>query len=283
MSVLILSIELPEAHIFAKQMNEALHGKKIESYDLQDIERMIKIGFIRNVSDFNGLVDSSVLKVTSRGNTIRVKLDNDLNLLIGLEYGGLIRYHTNGDKIPKYHLRLDFSDGSKLTVRITSMGIISVVRDEDLDKSYLYKRDFLRGISPTSNEFTFQLFYKLMHEKNRQIKPLLVGKEAQLVGLSNSAYQDIIYRAGIHPRRRASELSKDELRSLYNAIKAVLKERLRLRGKNKFTDLYGAQGGYTPLMGPNMKDQECPKCGTPIEKLAHGGGHVYLCPNCQKQ
>jgi formamidopyrimidine-DNA glycosylase len=30
-----------------------------------------------------------------------------------------------------------------------------------------------------------------------------------------------------------------------------------------------------------MKHQTCPKCGTPIEKLSVGGGHVYLCPNCQ--
>ena len=122
-----------------------------------------------------------------------------------------------------------------------------------------------------------------MHDKNKQIKPLLVGKEAQLVGLSNSAYQDIINRAGIHPKRRASELSKDELRALYDAIKVVIEERLRLGGKDRFTDLYGKPGGYTPAMGPNMKDQNCPKCGTPIEKLSHGGGHVYLCPKCQKQ
>ncbi|UCE12610.1 MAG: zf-TFIIB domain-containing protein [Candidatus Heimdallarchaeota archaeon] len=34
-------------------------------------------------------------------------------------------------------------------------------------------------------------------------------------------------------------------------------------------------------MGPNMKGQTCPECRTPIEKLAFGGGHVYLCPKCQ--
>ena len=278
-----MSIELPEAHILAEQMNEALKGKKVKSHDLQDIERMIKIGFIKNILDFDDLVNRTINDVASRGNTIRVALDEGMNILIGPEYGGIIRYHEGGGKIPKYHLRLDFTDGSILTARITSMGIISAVKDEDLDQSYLYRRDFLRGVSPISKEFTFERFYELIHDKNKQIKPLLVGKEAQLVGLSNAAYQDVIYRAGIHPKRRASELSKDELRALYDAIKVVIEERLRLGGKDKFTDLYGNPGRYTPAMGPNMKGQNCPKCGTPIEKLAHGGGHVYLCPKCQKQ
>jgi formamidopyrimidine-DNA glycosylase len=278
-----VSIELPEALIFATQMNDVLKGKKVKSYDLQDVERMIKIGFIKNIFDFDDLVNRIVIDVTSRGNTIRVKFDGGMNLLIGPEYGGVIRYHENGGEIPKYHLRLDFTDGSRLTTRITSMGIISAVKDEDLDQSYLYRRDFLGGVSPTSEEFTFERFYELMRAENRQIKPLLVGKEALLVGLSNAAYQDVIYRAGIHPKRRASELSKDKLRALYDAIKVVIEERLRLGGKDQFTDLYGNPGRYTPAMGPNMKDQNCPKCGTPIEKLAHGGGHVYLCPKCQKQ
>ena len=113
------------------------------------------------------------------------------------------------------------------------------------------------------------------------LKSVLVGKDAVVVGLSNSAFQDIIYRAKLHPKRKASELNKDERRALYDAIRLVLQERIRLNGKDQFYDLYGNQGGYTPAMGPDMKQQPCPICGTPIEKLSVGGGHVYFCPNCQ--
>jgi formamidopyrimidine-DNA glycosylase len=278
-----VSIELPEANIFATQLNEALVGKKIESYDLKDFNRMIKIGFIKNISIFEDIVDKTVLQVTSRGNTILVKMDGGMNLLIGPEYGGVIRYHCEGVRIPKYHLRLDFTDGSKLTIRITSMGLLSAFRDEGLDRSYMYRRDFLGETSPLDKEFTFKRFFELIYNQNRQIKSLLVGKEAKIVGLSNASYQDIIYRAGIHPKCRASELSKDEIRALYDAIKRVIEERLNLGGKDQFTDIYGKSGGYSPAMGPNMKNQQCHKCGTSIERLAHGGGHVYLCPNCQKK
>jgi len=101
------------------------------------------------------------------------------------------------------------------------------------------------------------------------------------VGLSNSAFQDTLYRARLHPKRRATELNIAEKRGLFDAIKNVFQERIRLGGKDQFLDLYGKQGNYTPAMGPNMKQQNCLVCGALIEKLSVGGGHVFFCPKCQ--
>ena len=279
-----MSIELPEAQILAEQMNSELKGKTIESYDLQDYERMQRIGFInKDLTTYQHIIGRTVESVTSSGNTIRVKLDEEMNLLLAPEYGGKVLYHKVGGKIPKYHIRVDFSDGTVLTTRLTSMGLIYAVKDGDLKDSYMFNRDFLGKPSPLSDEFAYEEFKKQMVDQNRQLKPLLVGKEAMVVGISNSAYQDIIYRAGLHPKRKASTLNEDELHALYNNIRHVLNERLRLGGKTQFTDLHGEQGGYVPAMGPNMKEKNCPKCGTIIQKMAHGGGHVYLCPACQKE
>jgi len=131
-------------------------------------------------------------------------------------------------------------------------------------------------------QFTYEHFSEQMRSASRNIKMALVGKDAVVVGLSNSAFQDIIYRAKVHPKRKSSDLSDSEMKSLYEAIQTVVRERLKLGGKTQFADLYGKQGGYSPAMGPNMKDESCPNCGTMVEKIAHGGGHVYLCPECQK-
>ena len=108
-----------------------------------------------------------------------------------------------------------------------------------------------------------------------------MGKDAILVGISNSTFQDILYRASLHPKRKASDLNTEENRSLYDAVRFVLEERIRLEGKGQFRDIYGKLGAYTVAMGPNMKEQTCPECGAPIQKLSLGGGHVYLCPGCQ--
>jgi formamidopyrimidine-DNA glycosylase len=162
------------------------------------------------------------------------------------------------------------------------MGLIHAMKDDELKQSYVYRRDFNPNvISPIDEEFTSKRFLKLLVDNNRMLKSVLVGKDAVVVGLSNSAFQDIIYRAKLHPKRKASELNDNEKQALFDAIRLVLKERMRLNGKEQFHDLYGNQGSYTPAMGPNMKQQNCKVCETPIEKLGVGGGHVYLCPQCQ--
>jgi formamidopyrimidine-DNA glycosylase len=279
-----MSIELPEAKILADQMNKELKGKCVKSCLLQGYERLQKIGMLnKDLTSFDKLVNGKVESAISRGNVIRIKFDNGMNLIIGPEYGGTIFYHTDEKAVPeKFHLKVNFSDGTLLTVRLTSMGIIKALKDNELESSYVYKRDFnSERLSPTEENFTVNYFSKLLANNNRMLKAVLVGKDAFVVGLSNSAFQDIIYRAKLHPKRKASELKTEEKQALYDAIRFVLNERIRLNGKDQFYDLYGNQGGYTPAMGPNMKQKNCPECGTPIEKLSHGGGHVYLCPTCQ--
>jgi formamidopyrimidine-DNA glycosylase len=279
-----MSIELPEAKILAEQMNKELRGKRVKSCHLQDYERLQRIGMLnRDLKALDQFVDGKIEFVISRGNVIHVKFDNGMNLILGPEYGGKIFYHTSGKTVPKkFHLRVEFSDGTVLTVRLTSMGVIQALKDDNLEHSYVFRRDFNSEVlTPIDEEFTFKRFSKLLADNNRALKSVLVGKDAVVVGLSNSAFQDIIYRARLHPKRKASELNKDERRALYDAIGLMFRERIRLKGKDQFYDLYGNQGGYTPAMGPNMKQQNCPVCGTPIEKLSVGGGHVYLCPKCQ--
>lgn len=279
-----MSVELPEAQILSRQMGEKILGKQIKSFQLRDYQKLQKLGFVnKDVKAFDLLANRKIESVTSRGNVIRVKLDRSLNLILAPEYGGRVLFHANGSVVPKkFHLKLDFNDGTFLTVALTGMGVIQALRDDELKGSYVYRRDFSDVASPLDEaEFTFERFSKQLSEKNVNVKSVLVGKDAVLVGLSNSAFQDILYRAKIHPKRKASELSEDKRRSLYDAIQLVIRERIRLGGKDQFLDLYAKQGRYTPAMGPNMNGKKCGVCGSSIEKLSLGGGQVYFCPKCQ--
>lgn len=278
-----MSIELPEARILAEQMNKELRGKRVKSYQLRDIEKLQKIGFVnKDTKAFSQFIHGKIESVTSRGNVIRVKLDNGTNLILSPEYGGKVSYHESEKTIPeRLHLRLDFDDDTVLAVRLTGMGVIHALRDNELEKSYVYRRDFSDVSSPTdANEFTFERFSDVLAGRKEIMKSLLVGKDAVVVGLGNSAYQDIIYRAKLHPKRKASELGKDEKRALYDAIRFVIQERTRLGGKDQFLDLYGKQGRYAVAMGSHVKT--CAVCGTRIEKLSIGGGQTYFCPRCQR-
>jgi len=278
-----MSVEAAEAKILANQLEENLAGKKIMKIDLKDYERLQRIGFInKELKDYDNLRDGVIDSVKFRGNSIVIKLDNGWNLLIGPEYGGRIRYHKPGENIENYHLRVDFTDGTVLSIRLTNMGVVQAAHDENLKNLYVYARDFSETPSPLDKEFTYDYFKQTVKPQNRMLKQILVGKEAVIVGVSNSAYQDVLYRARIHPKRRGSSLSEDKIKALYKALVELMQERTEKRGKTAFTDIHGSQGGYEPQMGPNMKDKTCTACGSQIERISHGGGSVYLCPECQK-
>jgi len=281
-----MSVELPEASILSRQMNSELQGKQIANYELRDYQKLQRIGFInKRIADFDKLTGGRVHSVFSRGNVIRVKLDNGMNLLLAPEYGGRILYHSKGSIAPaKFHLKLCFSDDTALTVALKGMGVIQALTDSELETSYVYKRDFLSTASSPidEKEFAFEHFAKELTGKTVNIKSAIVGKDAVIVGLSNSAFQDVLYRAKIHPKRKASSLTENEKRALYDAVKLVIQKRVQSGGKNQFIDLYGKQGSYTPAMGPSMKGSTCPTCGTKVQKLSLGGGQIYYCPKCQK-
>jgi formamidopyrimidine-DNA glycosylase len=266
-------------------MQAGLPGKTVSGFELRGTENFQRMGFFnRDFEEFRVLVGETVTQAVSRGNTMVIKLSGAQNLVLSPEYGGEVFFHESGAPLSaSYHFRLDFADGSALTVRITSMGCVTATREDGLTEHYLVRRDFDPDKwEPHDEALSPELFAALLTGATRQLKSVLVGKDAVVVGLSNSAFQDIIYRAGLHPRRKASDLSAEETRALYEAMRFVVAERLRLGGKAKFRDLYGRPGGYEPAMGPEMKGRDCPVCGMAVQKLSHGGGYVFLCPRCQR-
>jgi formamidopyrimidine-DNA glycosylase len=279
-----LSVEVAEAYILAKQMDQELKGKKVNGATLKGTQKFQDLGFINMYSsDFDALSGGKIESVISRGNTIKANLNNGLNLILAPEYGGKILYHPKNSKVPsKYHLIVSLEDKTAFTVTLTGMGIIQVFNHNDLANSYVYRRDFSQAANPVDHSFNATEFAQQLGNRKVNIKTVLVGKEAAVVGLGNSMFQDVIFRAAIHPKRKAADLNDSEKQSLYGAIKHVLSERIRLGGKTQFVDFYGKAGTYEPAMGPNMKNKPCLACGAEVEKMSLGGGQIYFCPSCQK-
>jgi formamidopyrimidine-DNA glycosylase len=276
-----MSIECPEAYILANQMHKELTGKTIVNYEVQNSQQLQQKGFISTNLVLDNLVGRKILSVISRGNTIVVKLDHSWNIVLAPEYGGIISLYASQTEFSRFHLKMDLQD-ALLAISLTGIGCIQAVEDALLKTNYLYNRDFSQILDPLGANFTFECFIDQFDKKKQNIKAALVGKTAAIVGVSNSAFQDIIYRAKINPKRNTDTFTLEEKKRLYQAITQLIKERLEAGGKNQFMDLYGKSGLYLPQMGSNKKDQPCLTCGCRIEKISHGGGHVYLCTTCQK-
>jgi len=280
-----MSVELPEALILAEQLTSTILEKKIKSFDIQDSEKLQKIGFMnKDLKDYDRLLDCKVKSISHRGNVIRIQMNKKMNIILCPEYGAQVFYHENEDSLPKkHHIKFNFTDGTYLTIRQTNMGVTYAATDTETNGLYVVKRDFSDTPAPVGEQdFTFERFVELLDTKGVNVKAALVGKTAIVVGLSNAAFQEIIYKAGIHPKRNTSTFTEDEKRDVYDSMKEILNARICSGGKDNWLNLYGEPGRHTPVMGPNMKDKDCPACGAQIEKIAHGGGHVYFCSRCQK-
>ena len=280
-----MSVELPEAVILAEQMISTILEKKVKSCDVTDYKGLQKFGFFnKNIQDYDKLIGCKVTSIKQRGNVIQINMNKKMNLILCPDYGASILYHESTETLPKkYHLRLEFTDGSFLTIRQTGMGLIYAAEDKEVNELYIVKRDFSDTPTPIGDQgFSFEKFNQLLEEKSQNVKAAIVGKTAVVVGLSNAAFQEIVYTARIHPKRNTSSLTDGEKHDLFDAMKEVLNARLCAGGKNNWTNLYGDKGRYIPVMGPNMKERNCSQCGAKIEKISHGGGQVYFCPNCQR-
>ena len=273
--------ELPEYIILAKQINKTLIGKTIKKGNLGNSPHKF-VWYNRKHEEFTKLTRGKVVgEARVQGRWMIVPLDPGYNLVLG-DCGGTMLYHTAGSDLPeKYHLWLEFEDGSSFTVTTQMWGAMELYecgREQE--------RPYIKGmrVTPVEKAFTFKYFSGLIDEllqgPKRSTKSLLT-QDQLIPGLGNAIAQDILFQAHLLPRRSLSELSPGQRRDFYNAIVDTVREVIKQGGRNDETDLFGKPGGYVRLMDSTAAGKPCPECGTKIQKIQYLGGACYFCPKCQ--
>ena len=274
-----MAFELPEAMTVARQMDSELRGVTIRGVHLAErCASLIKQGFI-NLHEVD-IAGRRVESVESKGKWIFVKLDQEMLLLFALETGGKLLLHRQVESLPpKFHVRLDFGDGSFLTEQIVGWGWAKAVKKDELE---LHRYPGKLGLSPVdSDAFTFESLCAVLDRYPGKAVKYVMLEQGSIAGIGNGYLQDILFRAGIHPKRKAGQLSREERLNLYDAVVGTLSEAVRLGGSGFEHDLYGSPGRYERVMGGHMKGKPCPRCGRTIEKLRVLGSNCYVCPKCQ--
>lgn len=280
-----MAFELPEAMIISNQMNAELRGKKIERayMDPKECASQIKQGFVNlPPEEFEKKVSGKTIhSVANRGKGIYVELEPNLYLVYSLETSGYILYHKNTDNLPeKWNTRLDFTDGSSLTVKIVAWGFSQVLTTDQLKTHKYLGKEEVSLVD--ESEFSFEVFNEFLNKfENKPIKFILIRQGEALSGIGNGYLQDILFVSRIHPKRKARGISEKERRTLYKTILKILKESVKKGGRDSEVDLYGQPGKYRVILDKRMKDQPCPECGTPIQKSNILGSTCYVCPKCQ--
>ncbi len=127
-------------------------------------------------------------------------------------------------------------------------------------------------------------FVSLFHGRKTPIKSALLNQKL-LRGVGNIYADESLFRAGIRPRRRATSLTRDDLRRLYPAVQEVLREAIALGGSSvsDYVDADGEEGFFQLQHRVYAREAEpCLVCKTPIKRVVIAGRSSHYCPKCQK-
>lgn len=272
-------IELPEAIVLSKQLNNALTGATVTEVFNSNSPHKFTF-FYGNTSEYKQLlVGKRILSVRECGIFINISLED--NIKISFNDGIKLYYGNSYSKIPeKYQLLLTFSDEKFLAFTVTMYGGIAVYKG--MFKNEYYEKN-LYNLSPMDRKFDMTYFQNLMNKekKNISIKAFL-ATEQRVPGIGNGVLQDILFNASINPKRKILSLEQEEKEKLFQSIKSTLLNMVEHGGRDTEIDIYGNKGGYITTMSKKTYKHKCLRCGSAICKENYMGGSVYYCPNCQQ-
>lgn len=278
--------ELPEVEVVARTIRSEIEGKKIESVDVF-WPRIVK--YPDDQEEFKLLLQGQVIGPIHRiGKYLIIAIGSDYELVVHFRMTGKFKMLPKEERFDKHlHLYFHFEQEREglAYIDVRKFGDFFLVPKGAYSP---IKGLSQAGIDPLSSEFTYSAFKKVIKDRKRHIKALLLD-QSLITGLGNYICDEVLWfhkGKGVHPKRLASSLTERECKKIYERIMEVIQESIRLGG-NSFRDFSygeGMKGDFkTMLKVYGRLGEPCFNCLTPIEKTIVGGRTSHYCPKCQKE
>jgi len=266
--------ELPEVETIKNELFAHVIGRKFANVTICDAKPVKQ----PSADDFRrGLIGKRIKGLERRGKYIIFRLSDGNALVIHLKMTGALLLNPkqpDGYARVIFHLdnggRLVFTDRRRL-------GAMWLLENEQAVVGKL-------GPEPLDSEFTFQTLSERLHKRQAPIKAVLLDQKF-VAGIGNMYADEALFAAKIHPLRKASRLSTQEIRNLHKAIVDVL--RLAIDSKGASIDTYKRPDGQLGSAHDNFRvahrgGELCPVCRTLIQRIAVRNRGSYFCPKCQR-
>ena len=241
----------------------------------------------------NRLEKNRFLRLRRRSKYILADLDSGETLLIHLGMSGRMLisgqrvggfYHSHPAAAKHDHVVLDLEDGVRVTFndarRFGAMDLFCTTQQND---HWLLRN---LGPEPLGNAFNAVYLTNRLSQRNSPIKSALLDQRI-VAGLGNIYVCEVLFRAGIHPKRLASRIGHDRVANLVPLIRDVLREAIA-SGGSSLRDYKQADGelGYFQH-GFRVYDREGDRCVTPtcqseIRRIVQSGRSTFYCAQCQR-
>ena len=277
--------ELPEVETVARGLRGVLPGKSITG------ARIGKSDFIDDVAALERLLPGARISAVRRhGKFLLLDLESpsaeprSLCLLIHLGMTGrLVVCPPDAPIAPHTHVFFALDDGSELRYTdIRRFGKMRLLVD-GVNGANGGGDAVLAALGADPLEASEAEFAGRMRGRRARIKALLLDQRV-LRGMGNIYTDESLWRARIHPMRLGANLSGEEMRRLYRAVRDVLAEAIRFRGSSvsDYVDSSGQPGWFQQRHRVYRRaGKKCFRCGGTIGRATVAGRSSYFCPRCQ--
>ncbi len=160
------------------------------------------------------------------------------------------------------------------------MGKVYVARDEG-ELPAVVPRWSEMGPDAMSADLTEEVLAERLKKYRGQIKNVLT-KEQCVAGIGNAYADEVLWEAGIHPYRKRTELSDEDLGRLNHAVRSVMERATgivaeRMEAEGLPTDHYRDH-----LQVHRRGGEACPRCGSRISEITAGQRITNFCRKCQE-
>jgi len=278
--------ELPEAETIRCQLEAEIKGRRIIRIAAEQPRTW---RFHRSLDEFVEMIQGRcVAEVGRRGKAPFLILDGEkpTTLIFRLGMTGVVRLVSSRQSLEESPAaELTLSGGlSLLFFDPRTFGALIAREGTDVDRMPEFEH---YGPEPFSDEFTVEYLAKALARRKAKLEDVLMNQHV-VAGIGKIYADEICFRAGLRPGRRASGLTGPMRERLWHAIREVLAEGIECRGASardeRYRDIYGKPGRFQDRMWVYQRTgQPCRACGASIRRTRMPGGRgMHWCPECQK-
>jgi formamidopyrimidine-DNA glycosylase len=168
---------------------------------------------------------------------------------------------------------LDDGSGFDLTEAGTQKKLaVYVVRDVD-------EVPGIARLGPDPFTLSLEDFRDILKRQGRvQLKGVL-RSQSVIAGIGNAYSDEILHVAKMSPFKPASNLSEDELKTLYDAMRETLQDAVNRSAGLAVQDLKSEKKSGLRVHG--RKGEKCPICGDIVREVSFADSSLQYCATCQ--
>lgn len=287
--------ELPEVETVRRGLESLIIGRIISTVTVHESPK----SFPNSSADIEQFFRNTVVTgLQRRAKVLLIELSSEYTLVTHLKMTGQLVYvgnerfgagHPNDSlvgNLPDRSTRvtITFADGSHLYFNDQrKFGWMKLYPNLEVPNI-----DFMKkvGPEPLEDDFTATQFIPRIRRRNNTTIKAAILDQTVLAGVGNIYADESLWGAKIHPATRVRDIPDEQLATLLDEIKYVMKLAIEKGGSTdrNYVNAEGKRGSYIDFARVFRREgQECPRCGATIEKSKVAGRGTHVCTNCQVQ